>query len=1147
MIRGIAFLLVLICAAVVLQTPGVANGPERGRGDGDYDGNGLIEYPDWSALAACLGGPGNEVTTECLPGDFDGDTDLDLHDVAAFMVVFGVNFEDCNGNGIPDELDIASGYSDDCNADLIPDECQLSGVIGPCSFTTTVVENTTTCADEIVAGPPDDSYCGLENNCVTLYFDCGLIVDGEGPDLTVYEVDWGAMEFSLVDVLVSADGETFLSVKASESTAVAVPGDEAHDNPDFARSYDLAVVGLSEVQYVRVQGQNVESGNGFDLDAVGAVNTAGIVFDHDCNDNGALDECDIAGGAFYAHLAHRYSFAVGAEDGIGGADGTIFGEPVIEDGVMTFDGVDDYVELPIADTIATLTNMTIEVWVEWNFTGGEWQRAFDIGTEMGNCMFLTPSTGGHPRFAIRTPSVQEQIVDGAELFPTGMTHVAVVIDAAGQHGYLYVNGEPAGENPAVTLTPADLGAATIGYLGKSFWPDPLLNGQMDEFRIYTAALSAADVAASYAAGPDWVAPPVSMDCNANGVPDECELAAGTSHDCQPNGILDECDIAAGTSLDLNGNGVPDECDAWDCNGNGIPDEEDIASGYSQDCNGNERPDECDIADGISQDCQPNGIPDECDVAAGDLHPSILHRWSFDGDATDSVGGADGTLNGGAAIVEGALTLDGADDYVDLPISSTMNSMRSFTVEAWLILHGGVNSPRLFECGTDTGQYMYLTPKKGGWPVPPQYGITLGGSVNDIVVAENSLFQDALAHLAVTYDDATHTGQIYIDGLPDGPAASIMIAPDDLTSGGLACFLGKSIADTHYLYATVREFRIYGAALSPEEMAASYTLGENAAGGGGSADGNGNGIPDECEMNDCNHNGIPDDEDIASGYSLDCNENGVPDECDIADGTSDDCNDDGIPDECPCGPPEGFALYLDGVSQYADLGTEPALADLPVGDFTVEMWIRTLDTSRSVLIGNYDGNPSWNIELHDTFPAGHLRVYLDGEDHHDDVSLADGAWHHVAVVRQLPVEGTGAVTMYIDGVESYSGVSNHGPYTVARSTMLGRDPRAGSHYFAGLVDDVRVWALARGREEIRQDMYSALDGTQMGLVAYWQCDEGMGGTIMDLVGQSDGTLFNGPVWWPVWYDCNENGVLDECDIADGTSQDLNGNGIPDECE
>ena len=31
------------------------------------------------------------------------------------------------------------------------------------------------------------------------------------------------------------------------------------------------------------------------------------------------------------------------------------------------------------------------------------------------------------------------------------------------------------------------------------------------------------------------------------------------------------------------------------------------------------------------------------------------------------------------------------------------------------------------------------------------------------------------------------------------------------------------------------------------------------------------------------------------------------------------------------------------------------------------------------------------------------------------------------------------------------------------------------------------------------------------------------------------------------DCNNNGVLDECDIADGFSRDDNNNGIPDECE
>jgi C1A family cysteine protease len=60
----------------------------------------------------------------------------------------------------------------------------------------------------------------------------------------------------------------------------------------------------------------------------------------------------------------------------------------------------------------------------------------------------------------------------------------------------------------------------------------------------------------------------SQDCNENGIPDECDIDSGASQDCQPNEIPDECDISEGTSQDLNGNGVPDECDA------GVPQPED---------------------------------------------------------------------------------------------------------------------------------------------------------------------------------------------------------------------------------------------------------------------------------------------------------------------------------------------------------------------------------------------------------------------------------------------------------------------------------------------------------------------------------------------------------------------------------------------
>jgi hypothetical protein len=59
--------------------------------------------------------------------------------------------------------------------------------------------------------------------------------------------------------------------------------------------------------------------------------------------------------------------------------------------------------------------------------------------------------------------------------------------------------------------------------------------------------------------------PNAPDCNGNGIPDDEDIAHGTSQDCNENGIPDECDIASGTSADVNENGVPDECES-----SGIP-------------------------------------------------------------------------------------------------------------------------------------------------------------------------------------------------------------------------------------------------------------------------------------------------------------------------------------------------------------------------------------------------------------------------------------------------------------------------------------------------------------------------------------------------------------------------------------------------
>jgi hypothetical protein len=53
----------------------------------------------------------------------------------------------------------------------------------------------------------------------------------------------------------------------------------------------------------------------------------------------------------------------------------------------------------------------------------------------------------------------------------------------------------------MTLKPSSLGSTVSNYIGKSQYPDPYLNGALEEFRIYNVGLSSAEIAAAATLGP----------------------------------------------------------------------------------------------------------------------------------------------------------------------------------------------------------------------------------------------------------------------------------------------------------------------------------------------------------------------------------------------------------------------------------------------------------------------------------------------------------------------------------------------------------------------------------------------------------------------------------------------------------------------
>ncbi len=306
--------------------------------------------------------------------------------------------------------------------------------------------------------------------------------------------------------------------------------------------------------------------------------------------------------------------------------------------------------------------------------------------------------------------------------------------------------------------------------------------------------------------------------------------------------------------------------------------------------------------------------------------------------------------------------------------------------------------------------------------------------------------------------------------------------------------------------------------------------------------NDNGIPDECEE-DCNDNGVPDECDIADGTSLDVNSNGIPDECeadcnangvpddvDIADGISEDCNVNGVPDECEeiADPFPGYAVAFEDTVHRVVM---PRFSGFPAAEITVSFWLNTADDRQAGIV-SYAVVGENNEFL--IFDANNLCLSIHGAFLASSVSVADGAWHHVAVTWQ---EGDGSFTIYVDGLRVFEGNLGQGQPLGSQGTMVLGDEQdcVGGCYdpnqaFIGVMDELRVWEVVRSQEEIQANMFQQLTGDEPGLVGYWRFDEGEGDVAGDLAGENNGELQNDLPWLQT-FRCDAD--LD-CDQVVGTT-------------
>lgn len=168
---------------------------------------------------------------------------------------------------------------------------------------------------------------------------------------------------------------------------------------------------------------------------------------------------------------------------------------------------------------------------------------------------------------------------------------------------------------------------------------------------------------------------------------------------------------------------------------------------------------------------------------------------------------------------------------------------------------------------------------------------------------------------------------------------------------------------------------------------------------------------------------------------------------------------------------GNAYSLDGTDDYIDLGDQASLESS--GDnFTLSAWIKTSGTPTSRMIMAKKDNTAKGYYMW-VSASGKLESFFgDGTTSATATSTAsinDNAWHHVAAVRS-----TNTVTIYIDGAQAATNTAGGtlGDLSNTLNARIGRsDHSAGPYYFAGTIDDARIYTRALTANEI-VDQYNA---------------------------------------------------------------------------
>jgi hypothetical protein len=156
---------------------------------------------------------------------------------------------------------------------------------------------------------------------------------------------------------------------------------------------------------------------------------------------------------------------------------------------LSFDGINDWVTIPDANSLDLTTGMTLEAWVRPTSLGG-W-RTVVFKERPGGMLYSIYAFNRRTGFPVAQTWLNnaEQDAHGTAALPlSAWTHLASVYDGGTLR--LYVNGVQAGTQSVSGSLLNSASPLRIG--GNSIWNE-YFNGQIDDVRLYNRALTPTEI------------------------------------------------------------------------------------------------------------------------------------------------------------------------------------------------------------------------------------------------------------------------------------------------------------------------------------------------------------------------------------------------------------------------------------------------------------------------------------------------------------------------------------------------------------------------------------------------------------------------------------------------------------------------------